>query len=218
MILHSDISRVNKTGFASLDPLFGSVELQGVAMPFGRNAEVYGEGEPADYVYKVLAGAIRSYKILSDGRRQIVGFYLPGDVFGLSCEDEHSCSAEAVADSQVQVVRRSTLLRVAERDADVAKALWSFTAAELKRSQEHGLLLIKSAQERIAAFLLDMARRLLSKNGGRSSDVASRYRRPSRPHHRDRFADVHPARGFSNHSAARVTPHRFAQPRAAERA
>jgi len=164
MILHSDISRVNKTGFASLDPLFGSVELQGVAMPFGRNDEVYGEGEPADYVYKVLAGAIRSYKILSDGRRQIVGFYLPGDVFGLSCEDEHSCSAEAVADSQVQVGRRSTLLRVAARDADIAKALWSFTAAELKRSQEHGLLLIKSAQERIAAFLLDMARRLLSKN------------------------------------------------------
>ena len=144
MILHSDISRVNKAGFASLDPLFGSVELQGVAMPFGRNAEVYGEGEPADYVYKVLAGAIRSYKILSDGRRQIVGFYLPGDVFGLSCEDEHSCSAEAVADLQVQVVRRSTLLRAAERDADVAKALWSFTAAELKRSQEHGLLLIRA--------------------------------------------------------------------------
>jgi CRP/FNR family nitrogen fixation transcriptional regulator len=133
-------------------------------MPFGRNAEVYGEGEPADFVYKVLRGAIRSYKILNDGRRQIVGFYLPGDVFGLSCEDEHSCSAEAVADSQVQVVRRSALLRVAERDADVAKALWSSTAVELKRSQEHGLLLIKSAQERIAAFLLDMARRLLSKN------------------------------------------------------
>jgi CRP/FNR family transcriptional regulator, nitrogen fixation regulation protein len=164
MTLHSDTSHVNKPGFAGHDPLFGSVELHGVVMPFGRNAEIYGEGEPAEYVYKVLRGAVRTYKILGDGRRQVVGFHLAGDAFGLGCEDEHSCSAEAVADSQIVVVRRSTLLRVAERDLDVARSLWSLTAAELKRSQAHGLLLIKSAQERVAAFLLDMARRLSSKN------------------------------------------------------
>src|SRR6185295_5992653 len=79
-------------------------------------------------------------------------------------DDEHSCSAEAIADSQILVVRRATLLKVAERDLEVAKSLWALTAAELKRSQEHGLLLIKSAQERLVAFLLAMAQRLSTKN------------------------------------------------------
>ena len=70
----------------------------GAVMPFARNAEIYGENEPAEYLYKVVSGAVRSYKVLSDGRRQIGGFYLPGDVFGLEAGDEHGFSAEAVAD------------------------------------------------------------------------------------------------------------------------
>ena len=52
-------------------------------MRFGSNEEIFGEGEPAEYVYRVSKGAVRSYKILCDGRRQIGGFYLPGDIFGL---------------------------------------------------------------------------------------------------------------------------------------
>jgi CRP/FNR family transcriptional regulator, nitrogen fixation regulation protein len=165
--LHS-ISRTNThrptLGVASDSALFGCPELHGVTMPFGRNVEIFGEGEPAEYVYRVLRGTVRTYKILGDGRRQIIAFHLPGDTFGLDRDDEHSCSAEAVADSHVLVVRRATLLKVAERDLEVAKSLWTLTAAELKRSQEHGLLLIKSAQERLVAFLLGMAQRLSTKN------------------------------------------------------
>ena len=52
-----------------------SIELMGAAMPFGRNAEIYGENEPAEYVYKVLSGTVRTYKVLSDGRPQIGSFY-----------------------------------------------------------------------------------------------------------------------------------------------
>jgi CRP/FNR family transcriptional regulator, nitrogen fixation regulation protein len=144
--------------------LLSRVDLNGVGMPFGRNAEVYGEGEPAEYVYKVLSGAVRTYKVLSDGRRQIIGFYLPGDVLGFDPGDEHSCSAEAITASQVFLVRRTTLFKAAERDADIARCLWALTATELKRSQQHALLLIKSAQERLATFLLDIAERLSAKN------------------------------------------------------
>ncbi len=140
--------------------LFDCPELHGASIPFGRNAEIFGEGEPADYVYRVLRGSVRSCKVLGDGRRQIVGFYLPGDVFGLECEDEHSCSAEAISDCQILLVRRNILLNVAERDIDVARSLWMITAAQLKRAHEHSLLLIKTAQERLVAFLLDIARRL----------------------------------------------------------
>ncbi len=66
-------------------------------MPFARNSEIYGENEPADYLYKIVSGTVRTYKVLFDGRRQIGAFYLPGDIFGLETGDEHTFSAEAIA-------------------------------------------------------------------------------------------------------------------------
>jgi CRP/FNR family nitrogen fixation transcriptional regulator len=61
----------------------GTIELMGPCMPFAANSEIYGENEPADYLYKVVSGTVRTYKVLVDGRRQIAAFYLPGDIFGL---------------------------------------------------------------------------------------------------------------------------------------
>ncbi len=139
--------------------LFGSIELAGAPMSFAKGAEIYGEDEPADYVYKIVKGAVRSYRILSDGRRQIEGFYFPGDVFGLEAGNAHGSSAEAVSDSVVLVVRRSTVLDTAQRDSDVATQVWSCTARELSRARNHALLLVKTAQERVASFLLDLANR-----------------------------------------------------------
>jgi CRP-like cAMP-binding protein len=153
-----------KAGILSTQvPLFGNVQIGGVPMSFERNAEIYGKGESADYVYKVLSGSVRAYKVLSDGRRQITAFYLPGDVFGIESANEHSNSAEAIDNATILVVRRSSVFSTAESDSDVARQLWSITAAELKRSQNHALLLIKTAKERMAAFLLDMADRLAGK-------------------------------------------------------
>src|SRR5262249_26171838 len=54
--------------------LFGSLELAGIPVAYDRNAEIYGEGELADYVYKLVRGAVRTYKVLTDGRRQINAF------------------------------------------------------------------------------------------------------------------------------------------------
>ena len=140
--------------------LSGSIELMGAAMSFSRNGEIYGEGEPADYLYKVVSGAVRTYKILSDGRRQIGAFYLPGDIFGLELSDEHHFSAEAISDSTILVVKRSALIALAARDPDVAHQLWTFTAQTLDRVQSHMLLLVQSARERVASFLLEMGERL----------------------------------------------------------
>jgi len=143
--------------------LFDNVPVGGASMTFERNAEIYGEGESADYVYKVLSGSVRAYRVLSDGRRQISAFHLPGDVFGIEPGKEHSSSAEAIDKATVLVVRRSAVFNSADSNSDVARHLWSITAAELKRSQNHALLLIKTAKERIAAFLLDMSERLAVK-------------------------------------------------------
>ena len=128
-------------------------------MPFARNAEIYGENEPADYLYKVVSGTVRTYKVLVDGRRQIGAFHLPGDIFGFETSDEHSFSAEAVTDCKIIVIKRSSVLALAAKDNDVARQMWALTARELGRMQEHNLILIKSAEERVAAFLLEMADR-----------------------------------------------------------
>lgn len=140
--------------------LAGSIELMGAPMPFGRNAEIYGEDEPAEYLYRVISGAVRTYKVLADGRRQIGAFYLPGDVFGLETGDEHTFSAEAITDAKILVVKRSTLVALAQRDNDTARQLWTMTGCELQRVQQHVMLLIKTAKERVVGFLLEMAERM----------------------------------------------------------
>ena len=137
-----------------------TLDMMGAPMSFSRNEEIYGEAEPADYLYKVVSGAVRMYRVLNDGRRQIGAFYLPGDMFGLEPgEDQHASSAEAIGDVTVLVFKRSAVFALSARDADVARQLWEMTARELHRANDHMLLLIKSAEERVASFLLEMAGR-----------------------------------------------------------
>ena len=81
------------------------LHLIGAVVSYRRNTELFGENEPADYLYKVVSGGVRTYKILSDGRRQISAFYLPRDMFGLEFAGEYSCSAEAISDAKVLVVK-----------------------------------------------------------------------------------------------------------------
>ena len=146
------------------DRLSESMQLMGVVMSFARNSEIFGENEPADYVYKVVSGNVRTYKILNDGRRQIGAFYLPGDVFGLQFSPEHAFSAEAITDAKILVVKRSSLTALADRDASVGRELFALTGRELRRAQNHVLLLVKSAQERVASFLVEMADRVAAGN------------------------------------------------------
>jgi CRP-like cAMP-binding protein len=133
--------------------------MMGAIVPFARNSEIYGENEPADYLYKVVSGTVRTYKVLVDGRRQIGGFYLPGDMFGIETGDQHTFSAEAITDCKIIVIKRSAVVALAARDNEVARQMWALTARELHRAQDHILVLIKSAQERVAGFLLEMADR-----------------------------------------------------------
>jgi len=136
------------------------MRLMGAAMSYPRNAEIFGENEPADYLYKVLSGGVRTYKILSDGRRQVGGFYLPGDIFGLEFAHEHTLSAEAITDAKILVVKRSALHALSSRNAAIAQELFALTGRELRRVQDRVLLLVKSAQERVASFLLEMSERV----------------------------------------------------------
>ncbi len=152
-----------KAPFASekrSDALSEAFKLLGAAVRFDRNTEIHGEDEPAEYFYQVVSGAVRTYKLLSDGRRQIGAFHLPGDVFGLEAGQSHRFSAEAIATSVIRVAKRSAVIALAGRDHDLANELWTRTANNLQLAQDHMLLLgRKNAEERVASFLLQMADR-----------------------------------------------------------
>jgi CRP/FNR family nitrogen fixation transcriptional regulator len=128
---------------------------------YRKGTEIYGEKEPAEYVYQVKSGAVRSYKLLSDGRRQIGAFHLGGDIFGLENGSEHRFTTEAIVDTTVRLVRRQSLETVAQNDAKLARNLLSMTTNNLQHAEDHMLLLgRKTSLERVAAFLLEMDKRL----------------------------------------------------------
>ncbi|SFP21905.1 CRP/FNR family transcriptional regulator, nitrogen fixation regulation protein [Bradyrhizobium sp. Ghvi] len=128
---------------------------------YKKGTEIYGEKESADYVYQVKSGAVRSYKLLSDGRRQIGAFHLVGDIFGLENGASHRFTAEAIVETTVRLIRRESLETVAESDAMVAKNLLCMTTINLQHAEDHMLLLgRKTSLERVAAFLLEMDKRI----------------------------------------------------------
>ena len=81
-----------------------------VPMNFGRNAEIFAEGESAGYVYKLVSGVVRVSQLLPDGRRQISAFHLPGDMFGFEMDDIHHASAEAIVPVKVVAFKWHSLL------------------------------------------------------------------------------------------------------------
>jgi CRP/FNR family transcriptional regulator, nitrogen fixation regulation protein len=140
------------------------LEMIGTRVKFARNAEIFGEGEPAEYLYKVVSGAVRTSKLSVEGRRQIGAFLLPGDVFGMEVDKAHRFSAEAVSDSVVLVVKRRAVETLAMRDTLAARELRTLAMRDLDRVREHMLVLgRKNAVERLATFLLDMAGRASTK-------------------------------------------------------
>jgi CRP/FNR family nitrogen fixation transcriptional regulator len=141
----------------STDPL----GVAGTRIALTRNEEIFGEGEPAACAYRVLKGVVRTCRILTDGRRQIVEFFLPGEVFGLLACDAYPVSAEAVTYCEVLAMRRGRLSERATHDSLTAQKLLAMTLHHLRRTEEHMLILgRKTACERLAWFLMDMAERI----------------------------------------------------------
>jgi CRP-like cAMP-binding protein len=144
----------------SLDRL---MQVVGAVAHFPRKVEVVHEAEAADRLYKVVSGTVCACKILNDGRRQIGGFYMAGDIFGLEGGESHTMAAEAITDVKLLIVKKSVLAAVATRNPSIASQLLLLTARELARVQDRVLLVSsKSAQERVVGFLLEMSKRAVA--------------------------------------------------------
>ena len=151
-------------GAAASAPRAGA-SSQGVRRSFERGAEIFAEGEVCTWFYKVVSGTVRTGKLLSDGRRQIDAFHLPGDIFGLEAGDKHRFTAEAVNNVEVIAFRCGGLGSLAQADRAFNETLMSSMLTSLDRAHDHMVLLgRKTALEKMASFLLDLARRLAQGN------------------------------------------------------
>jgi CRP-like cAMP-binding protein len=127
---------------------------------FVAKEHVFTEGDPRCSLYRVESGAVCLYKIMGDGRRQVLGFAYPGDLIGLGACTEHQCNAQATKRSQLRSVPWSTVQRLARQDPALGMKLYEAISQELAAA--HDLLLTtgqRSAAERLATFLLAMVRR-----------------------------------------------------------
>jgi CRP-like cAMP-binding protein len=124
------------------------------------NARIFDEGERTDHVYKLTRGTVRTYKMLSNGRRTIDAFRLPGDLFGVDPTDAREFTAEAIDNVAVMIVQRNLFVENDVTGHDDFRDIWTATARELHRVQQHALLLAKTGQQRLACFLLEMSQRL----------------------------------------------------------
>ncbi len=129
----------------------GALQPAGRQVQFAARVHVFMEGDRTDLVYQVVDGTIMLYKLMRDGRRQIVELLGAGDVFGLSPHGVNDCSAETLTAGRCLAYDRADL----ERSPDLLRKLSARIQAQLSALHSHAVLLgRKSAMERTASFLL----------------------------------------------------------------
>ena len=143
-----------------------TLDRVGTTVSYIRGKTIIEEGNPAEHVYKVAAGALRKVRLLPDGRRHITSFLMPGDFFGFAEGACYTHTVEAVADVTLVRYSRRGFDAALEQDPRASRHFLGLVTRALSATQDHLLLLgRKSALERMATFLLAMADRRASKAG-----------------------------------------------------
>ncbi len=129
-------------------------------MSFSAGEVLVREGDPATHLFNITVGDVRVHKLLSDGRRQIVGFLSPGDFLGLATGDQYAFSAEALTAGSACRFRKTDYRKILREMPDLEHALLDRAAHELKAAHDQMLLLgRKTAMERLASFLMNLSDR-----------------------------------------------------------
>lgn len=117
------------------------------------HAVIFYEGDPVKRLYELVSGSVMLYKLLPDGRRQVVEVLRPGDIFGLAGGEEYDCTAETLTVSEVQEID----LRLVERSDELQRTLTKCLTNQMQALHEHAVLLgRKSAIERVASFFMHL--------------------------------------------------------------
>jgi CRP/FNR family transcriptional regulator, anaerobic regulatory protein len=137
-------------------------ELQKYAVrkTFEPGQAIFWEGDRSDFVYKLLNGAVKGYKLLSNGRSQIARFAISGDLLGHPAFDSYAYTAEALSRCDVMQFPKKRFDQIVEQDPQLRRAIGALLAQELHETQKQVLLLGRmAAMERVSQFLVDFAER-----------------------------------------------------------
>lgn len=138
----------------------GILDTLGTVMRVRRDDTLFHEGDASTHYYKVVSGALRSCKLLPDGRRHITDFYLAGDFIGVEALGSHGLTTEAVSDATLVRYDRRQIDMLIARSPRVGRFLLDRLCADLSEARARMLLLSRmSARERLASFLLRIGAR-----------------------------------------------------------
>jgi CRP/FNR family transcriptional regulator, nitrogen fixation regulation protein len=153
------------------------MEALGTLRRYGADETVYCQDEATDYWYQLVGGAARKCSQMSDGRRQIVDFLLPGDLFGFHAGARHDCSVECVVPNTTVVrYQRPQMESLMESDPQLARRVREIAFDSIARMQSRTILLgCGRALERVCGFLLEMANRRQTETDGTVALPMSRY-------------------------------------------
>ncbi|WP_428643841.1 Crp/Fnr family transcriptional regulator [Roseibium sp.] len=128
-------------------------DFGGKTAQYDTHSVIYYEGDPAKRLYELVKGSVMLYKLLPDGRRQVVEVLRPGDIFGLAGSEENDCTAETLTSSEIQEID----LKQVEMSDKLQRTLTRCLTNQMRVLHEHAVLLgRKSAVERVASFLMHL--------------------------------------------------------------
>lgn len=162
----STIDRAAMSGKSAIDVQFprgrslDDCLAQASIRRFGAKEFVFLEGDAANQIFRIEAGAVSLFKLLPDGRRQILGFAYPGDFIGLGVQGEHIMNAQTIKPTRIRSMPVSALHRIATSDPSLSFMLYQAIAEELAATR-HLMLTTghRSACERVASFLVALWKR-----------------------------------------------------------
>jgi CRP/FNR family transcriptional regulator len=152
------------------DGAFDQSVMDSATRVVNRKEHVFFEGDAVTHIYKVEAGHVCVYRLLSDGRRQVIDFAFAGDFIGLGASGTHSLNAQATERSRLRCLPVSELRNIVRENPKLGLELYEAISGELNATRE--LLMSvnhRTAQERVAGFLLALSQR----NARRGEDATS---------------------------------------------
>jgi CRP/FNR family nitrogen fixation transcriptional regulator len=146
-------------GLSALDTL-------GTVCRFARNETIFSQGEDMRSSYKIISGAVRLCRLTADGRRQIAEFRVPGDFVGFEWVGRYALTAEAVREVVAVRYARTRVDHLVEERPDVRERMYGLLRRDLCAAQDHLITLgCQTAKERVASFLLQLAKRSDARDG-----------------------------------------------------
>lgn len=142
--------------FVSLtDDERGMLERMRRQASFSAKDVVFAQGDAAARIFSVSTGVVRIYKLLPDGRRQVVGFRLAGDMLGLTMQESYGLTAEAIEPTVACSFPRAAFRRLIDGNLAALRRMNQIVSQELVGAHERMMMLGRyTAEEKMAAFLL----------------------------------------------------------------